>query len=329
MRACVVTSDLGKLASRKAALVQKLGQLSADTPFTDVVFAAYRCSHPGDPAIRTCQPYVPSAALRVARFANAILRLVDAGIAPPIAAKGALRLCGPSFVELVLASEPDVVLLDVNWGRYLKADLELEGMRSGSPGGEPRTNAAHRSRKALYAPAVHGQSAKVSIVLPTHNGISYLRQAISSCLGQSHHDLELIVVDDGSSVDIGAVVSAFDDSRVRYIRHERNRGLPAALNTGFSKATGEYLTWTSDDNYYAPDAIERMLRILQRYKRIGFVYSSMFIVDESQPSAVPQTVRSAQPPEDLARENCVGACFLVHQAGVRAGRRLRSRRRAR
>jgi len=92
------------------------------------------------------------------------------------------------------------------------------------------------------------------------------------------------------------------------VRHERNRGLPAALNTGFQLASGGLLTWTSDDNYYQSDAIERMLRFLHRYPRVGFVYSSMYIVDEM--AGGPPRVRRALPASGLARQNVIGACFL-------------------
>ena len=136
---------------------------------------------------------------------------------------------------------------------------------------------------------------RVSIVLPTYNGSKYLRQSIQSCLDQSHRNIELIVVDDGSRENIGAVVGEFSDTRIRYMRHETNRGLPASLNTGFQLATGTYLTWTSDDNYYAADAIERLTRFLQRHPTVSFVYSSMFIVDDRSADSVPTYVACCLP----------------------------------
>ena len=105
--------------------------------------------------------------------------------------------------------------------------------------------------------------ARVSIVLPTYNGTRYLAQAIESCLAQSFRDVELIVVDDGSRPDVRAVVEPYlSDSRVKYVRHEKNAGVAASLNTGFRIATGSHLTWTSDDNYFEPEAIAEMLRFM-------------------------------------------------------------------
>src|SRR5258708_28767526 len=102
------------------------------------------------------------------------------------------------------------------------------------------------------------QQAKVSIVLPSYNGASYLKQSIDSCLAQTHKNIELIIVNDGSYDDTEKIVKSYNDLRITYLKSTLTRGISASLNKGFSKATGEYLTWTSDDNYYVPTAIEKM-----------------------------------------------------------------------
>src|SRR3990170_3452478 len=106
-------------------------------------------------------------------------------------------------------------------------------------------------------------SPKVSIVLPTYNGEKYIRQSIDSCLNQTHENIELIIVDDCSIDNTPEIIKSYKDSRVKSLRHDQNKFLPHALNTGFSNATGEYLTWTSDDNYYAKEAIEKMVSFLK------------------------------------------------------------------
>lgn len=98
-------------------------------------------------------------------------------------------------------------------------------------------------------------SPKVSIVLPTYNGARYLRQSIDSCLGQTYRNLELIVVDDASTDTTPEIIRSYQDPRIRVIRHEKSKMLPESLNTGFRAVSGDYLTWTSDDNYYVPEAI--------------------------------------------------------------------------
>ena len=304
MRLCIFTADLGAIGSRKDALLLSMREPTGQHAFDEVCFVGFRQSQPLADEIPAYQPYIATEHYTRARIANAMLRLVDAGLAPLAAARIPLRLCAPTFVEAILASDPDVVLLDVSWGRYLKMVLAKHFAGPIFVGGEQKPIARSELQWGQADSAV-----KVSIVLPTHNGSKYIRQSIQSCLEQSHRNLELIVVDDGSTEDVRAVVGEFTDPRLQYVRHETNQGLPAALNTGFALASGAYLTWTSDDNYYAPDAIERMTRFLERYPGIAFVYSSFYVVDETGHGR-PLRIQRAQPPADLVRQNSVGACFL-------------------
>ncbi len=148
---------------------------------------------------------------------------------------------------------------------------------------------------------------KVSIVLPTHNGSRYLRQSIDSCLNQTYPNIELIVVDDGSADETSAILQSYDDPRLIVLRHETNRGLPATLNTGFAHATGQYLTWTSDDNYYAPEAIQALVMFLEQHPGVDFVYSDYWEIDDQ--GTVLREVH-VNPPESLRQGNCVGPSFL-------------------
>lgn len=151
---------------------------------------------------------------------------------------------------------------------------------------------------------------RVSIVLPTYNGAKYLQQSIDSCLNQTYKNIELIIVDDGSMDDTPDIIKSYQDERIKCIRHKINRGLPRALNTGFAMATGEYLTWTSDDNYYAEDAIESMVALLQINKKIDFVYANYYVINGD--GAVLQSV-SVGPSKNLKEENCIGPCFLYRR----------------
>jgi len=151
---------------------------------------------------------------------------------------------------------------------------------------------------------------KVSIVLPTYNGAKYLQQSIDSCLNQTYKNIELIIVDDGSMDETPDIIESYQDERIKYIRHKKNKGLSHALNTGFKKATSEYLTWTSDDNYYAEDAVESMVALLLTNKKIDFVYASFYIINDD--GEVLQSV-SVAPSENLKEYNCIGPCFLYRR----------------
>jgi glycosyltransferase involved in cell wall biosynthesis len=122
----------------------------------------------------------------------------------------------------------------------------------------------------------------VSIVLPTYNGSRYIQQSIDSCLNQTYSNIELIIVDDGSTDCTEQIINSYTDNRIRYIQHQKNAGLPTALNTGVAHATGDYLTWTSDDNFYAPQAIETQLTFLLKNK-YDFVYCDIFVMTATLP----------------------------------------------
>jgi glycosyltransferase involved in cell wall biosynthesis len=156
---------------------------------------------------------------------------------------------------------------------------------------------------------------KVSIILPTYNGASgFLHGAIASCLNQTHRNLELIVVDDGSTDHTGDVVKSFRDPRIRYIRHESNKRLPRALNTGFQASTGEFLTWTSDDNEYLPDAVQRMVACLCGNGGADFVYADYYVLHTETGST---ELHSLPDRQNLPKKNSVGPCFLYTRAVLR------------
>lgn len=147
----------------------------------------------------------------------------------------------------------------------------------------------------------------VSIVLPTFNGERYLRQAVESCLGQSYRNIELIIVDDCSVDRTPEIIKSYTDPRIVVIRNRRNKGLPRSLNIGFSKASGDYLTWTSDDNEYKVTAIAEMLQFLQSAPAVDFVCADL---TEYYEGSNEERYRSIPDELDLRESNMVGACFL-------------------
>lgn len=152
----------------------------------------------------------------------------------------------------------------------------------------------------------------VSVVLPTYNRAPILGHAIRSVLDQTCRDFELIVVDDKSKDHTGDVVGSFDDARIRYVRNEENLKLPRGLNKGFSLSRGRFLTWTSDDNLYAPNALARMAAVLAQ-GTCDFVYADYFhFTDLDEASGTPlDTQRINLPPVPrLEERNSIGACFM-------------------
>jgi len=123
----------------------------------------------------------------------------------------------------------------------------------------------------------------ISIILPTYNGSRYIRTSLDSCLAQSFKDFELIIVNDCSTDNTAVIIEEYaaKDSRIKVIHNSSNKKLPLSLNTGFDVAKGKYHTWTSDDNYYAPNALQTLFDILEKDKTIGFVYTDYNIIDDA------------------------------------------------
>jgi glycosyltransferase involved in cell wall biosynthesis len=151
---------------------------------------------------------------------------------------------------------------------------------------------------------------KVSIVLPTYNGARYLEQSIESCLSQDYENLEIVIVVDGSTDDTAHILQALDDERCIIITNPTNLGLPESLNVGFRRATGELLTWTSDDNLYRSDAIRTMVTYLECHPNIDFVYTSYWEMDEDGTII---RLNPCGPPEQIMNTNSVGPCFLYRR----------------
>jgi glycosyltransferase involved in cell wall biosynthesis len=150
---------------------------------------------------------------------------------------------------------------------------------------------------------------KISIVLPSYNRANYLAKAIESCLAQTFKDFELIIVDDCSTDNSLAIAKTYasKDPRIHLIKNDINKKLPASLNIGFALAKGNYLTWTSDDNLYHENALEKMTSCLDSMEDIGLVYADYTLIDEN--GNIGKRIYQ-ESPEFLPIRDCVGPCFL-------------------
>ena len=138
-------------------------------------------------------------------------------------------------------------------------------------------------------------SSFVSIVLPTYNRARLLRRAVQSILNQTYQNFEVIVVDDCSSDNTENVVKSFCDERIRYIRHERNRGAASARNTGIKTAKGEYVAFQDSDDEWLPGKLEKQMKAFgSGSSNLGVVYTGFWLIDQNRktlcpPSFVKQT----------------------------------------
>ena len=102
----------------------------------------------------------------------------------------------------------------------------------------------------------------VSVIIPTYNRAALVERAAKSVLSQSYSDLELIIVDDGSTDNTKMLLESLNDSRVRYI-YQQNSGACAARNNGIDHANGEYIAFHDSDDVWHVDKLEKQLAILK------------------------------------------------------------------
>lgn len=148
------------------------------------------------------------------------------------------------------------------------AGRAASGAASPAPRGARRANAEAKGRAEPRAPA-RAEQPLVTVIIPTYNRPLLLPRAIQSVRRQTHRNLEILIVDDGSADDIGAVVAAIGDDRIRYIRHETNKGLPAVRNTGIRAARGDYIAFLDDDDEWREHKIEKQLQAMEDYDAVA------------------------------------------------------------
>ena len=120
----------------------------------------------------------------------------------------------------------------------------------------------------------------VSVVMAACNAASTIVEAIDSILRQTWEDLELIVVDDGSTDATASVVNGFRDPRVRLIRNTRNMGLARSLQRGTGAATGRFTARMDADDLSHPQRLEKQVAFLEIRPRVGFAGTSFDLIDE-------------------------------------------------
>jgi glycosyltransferase involved in cell wall biosynthesis len=135
---------------------------------------------------------------------------------------------------------------------------------------------------------------RVSAVVTTYNYARFLPDALDSVLAQSHRDLEVVVVDDGSTDDTDAVVARYAERGVRYVRRERG-GAGRARNTGLELTSAPLVAFLDADDAWLPDRVAAGVSHLRRYPDLALVAAHAFACDvELRPTAVvPAATRAA------------------------------------
>jgi glycosyltransferase involved in cell wall biosynthesis len=132
---------------------------------------------------------------------------------------------------------------------------------------------------------------KVSIIIPVYNSMKYLRECVSSIASQTYRNIEILLVNDGSTDESGALCDelALKDPRILAI-HRENGGTSAARNTGLSHASGDYITFTDNDDYWChADALEKIMERVDATNADMVLYDSIIYWQDTDRTVPPSS----------------------------------------
>lgn len=115
---------------------------------------------------------------------------------------------------------------------------------------------------------------KISVIIPTYNRADVLERAVQSVLRQTYTNLEIIIVDDGSTDDTEQLIVQMKDERIRYIKQGANSGVAMARNTGVMHATAELIAFQDSDDYWYANKLEKQMEYWKMHPEWGMVYSA-------------------------------------------------------
>jgi glycosyltransferase involved in cell wall biosynthesis len=148
----------------------------------------------------------------------------------------------------------------------------------------------------------------ISVIIPVYNAEKYLSEAINSVLAQSHTDLEIIAVDDGSTDSSTEILHSYG-RHVKALRQE-NAGAAAARNAGIAACTGDYISFLDADDYWHPDKLQLQLSLLRSDCGLSSVFTLLkhFIC----PTVEASESRNVYCPEE-AQPGYIAGTLLAHR----------------
>ncbi len=147
-----------------------------------------------------------------------------------------------------------------------------------------------------------GHTPLVTLVTPTYNQARYLQATLDSVLGQTYPNIEYIVINDGSSDDTETVLRRYD-GRIKWST-QANRGQAATLNAGWGAAQGKYIGYLSSDDLLAPEAVARLVAVLEEDPSVVCIYPDCDLIDEEGVVVKRHLCRGFDLDELVVRQEC-------------------------
>lgn len=155
---------------------------------------------------------------------------------------------------------------------------------------------------------------KVSVIMPLYNAEKYVEKTINSILSQTFSDFELLIIDDCPTDGTLAVISLIDDSRIRVIHNETNKGIAFSRNVGLQNARGEYIALMDDDDLASEDRFEKEVEYLDNHSDIDVVGGSMVLIDENDNEITMRTPMIANP--DIIWADILFQCPMTNSSAM-------------
>ncbi|PIT99532.1 MAG: hypothetical protein COT74_11070 [Bdellovibrionales bacterium CG10_big_fil_rev_8_21_14_0_10_45_34] len=138
----------------------------------------------------------------------------------------------------------------------------------------------------------------VSVIMPVYNSAKYVKKSINSVLEQSYQNIELIIVDDGSTDESAQIIKELRDPRVRY-QYQENKGvqrLAETINAGLSKASGKYVTMMPSDDLWPNYRLSRQVPLMEANPEVVLCFGKQKLIDPED-----NEIGETKPPRELER----------------------------
>lgn len=121
----------------------------------------------------------------------------------------------------------------------------------------------------------------VSVIIPAYNHEQYIEEALRSVISQSYNNIELIVINDGSTDGTAGIIEEFvrnnSDKNIQFV-NKLNEGVCKTLNKGLTMSTGDYVAFLASDDFWSKDRIETQLEFMENNVNIGLVFSDAWLI---------------------------------------------------
>ncbi|MGR6807380.1 glycosyltransferase [Sphaerotilus natans] len=154
----------------------------------------------------------------------------------------------------------------------------------------------------------------VSIYITTKNRSNLLRRAVKSVFDQTYKNIEIIIVDDGSSDDTGAFLDNLKDKRVLVIKNNFSVGAQVSRNIALHASSGHYITGLDDDDYFSPDRVQSFIDFWDDDCDFSFLYSDSFSIKSGEIKRIdrPNHVCAM----DILKSNCIGNQIFTKKSNI-------------